>query len=240
MKKILLSIGAIVLTAAVATGVTMALYSDTETALGNTFAAGVLDLEINGESANTTARFSADNMAPGETYNAGCVTLSNAGTLDGVLSVMAGNLVSNDNTLTAPEIAAGDLDATEIDPTGYNANTGDGELWDQITVEFCLDNGTGSHTGNGICDWDDTIIKGFSSTQDDYSATYSIKTDTDLAAAKNYVLAAGSNVDFCAAVKFIDDASNSWWGGQGALSNNMAMSDDAQLDLTFGLTQIQN
>ena len=183
-------------------------------------------------------KFSAEGMLPGHSYDTGCVTLTNAGSIPGKLSVKVVNLVSNENGILDAEAAEGDTPGTEVDPTGYDANSGDGELWDQITVKMCLDDGAGSHTGNHKCDWDDTIIKGFSSTQDDYSSSYSIPVGTDLAASKDIILQPGESVDFCTAVKFIDDESNAWWGRQGSLTNNMAMSDDAQMDVVFGLTQV--
>jgi len=237
MKKVLTFVMALGLVALLVGGGFAAFFSDTETATDNVFTAGSLDLKVNGQNGDVTAHVKADNMKPGENYNAGCLTLKNSGSLPGVLSVKVSNLVSNENGMIEPESSDGDTSATEIDPTGYDANSGDGELWDQITVKLCLDDGTGAHTGNGQCDWDDTILKGFSSTQDDYSETYSINLDTDLADGMDYELGAGEAVDLCVDVKFIDDTSNSWWGAQGNLSNNMAMTDDALFDLELGLVQ---
>jgi predicted ribosomally synthesized peptide with SipW-like signal peptide len=239
MKKITIALAIIILVAGVALGVTGAVFSDTEKVENNIFAAGELNLKVNGQNGPLTAKFTSDDMKPGNTYNGGCVTLKNVGSMDGTVSVKINNLISHENGITDPESKDGDVSGTQIDPTGYNNNTGNGELWDQITIKACFDDGTGSHTGNGQCDWDDTILKGFSSTQDDYSATHSIKLDTDLAAGKNIVLNPGEKIDFCVGVKFIDDTSNSWWGGQGNLTNNMAMGDDAQFDVAFGLEQTQ-
>lgn len=215
-----------------------AIFSDTETVPGNTFTAGSIDLTVDGGNDPITAKFFADNMQPGKFYDGGCVELTNAGTLPGKLSVMVANLHSNENTLVEPEISDGDAVGVQVDLDGYNGNTGDGELWDQISIGFCLETGAGSHSRNGHCDWDDTRFKSPGSTNDDYSGTYSIKTNYDFAAAKNIILAPGQTVVFCTELRFVDDATNSWWGASAGMTNNQAMTDDAQLDFIFGLTQV--
>jgi len=241
-KELLIAILIISVVAALMGSGTFAVFHDTETITGSTFTAGILDLEINGENDPVSFHFEADLMQPGHTYNAGIVTVSNVGNVPGVLSVEVGNLVSDENGLYEPEISDGDTAGTEFDPTGYDANSGDGELWDQITVAIWIEGltygGAGSHNNNGQMDWDDTKLKSFSSTQDDYSSTYSIKLNTDLAAGKNIVLQPGESVTLGVMVKFIDDESNSWWGGQDGLTNNMALSDTASMDIIVGLTQL--
>jgi len=219
-----------------------AVFSDNETVAGNTFTAGSLDLEVDGANDPITAKFSADNMKPGKNYDGGCVTLTNVGSIPGVLSIKVNNLVSNENGMVEPEVSDGDLAGVEIDPTGYDNNAGDGELWDQIGLGFCIESGAGSHSSNGHCDWDDTRFRAPGSVADDYSSTYSIKTGYDYAASKNIVLQPGESAEFCTEVKFYDDATNYWWGGYFSggvkvLTNNMAMSDDAQVDFEFGLVQ---
>lgn len=237
MKKWFPILGSLVAIAALVGIGAFGVFSDTETAVDNTFTAGTLDLTVNGGDTPITMAFTTDNMSPGNTYDGGCVTLHNEGTIDGVLGVEVANLVSNENGLIEPEIDDGDSDGVEVDPDGYHGNTGDGELWDQITIGFCLEAGAGSHSSNGHCDWDDIRFKAPGSTNDDYSATYSIKTGYDYAASKNVVLGSGESVTLCTEVKFIDDTTNSWWGGSAGLTNNMAMSDDAMLDFVFSLVQ---
>ena len=215
-----------------------ALFSDTETVSANSFAAGSLDLTVDGENGPLTAKFSADNMQPGKFYDGGCVTLTNAGTLPGQLSVMVNNLVSNENDLVEPEISDGDAPGLEVDLDGYHGNTGDGELWDQISVGFCLDAGAGSHSTNNHCDWDDIRFKSPGSTNDDYSSYYSIKQNYDYAASKNIVLQPSESVVFCTELRFVDDATNSWWGGSAGMTNNQAMTDEALIDFIFGLSQL--
>ncbi len=237
--KIIKSLAIIVAVAAVVGGGTVSYFSDEVEVEGNTFSTGSLDLKVDDSDVTLTNKFNAEGMVPGKSYDTGCVTLRNAGTVAGKLVVKVANLVSNENGLLAPEIADGDSSGVEVDPTGYDQNNGDGELWDQITFKMCVESGAGPHATNKKCDWDDTILKSFSSTQDDYSSYYSIKQNYDYADNKNIIIEPGEEKSFCTAVKFIDDQTNSWWGAQGSLTNNMAMSDDAQLDLIFGLVQVQ-
>jgi predicted ribosomally synthesized peptide with SipW-like signal peptide len=222
MKKVLTFVMTLGLVALLVSAGFAAYFSDTETSTGNVFTAGSLDLRVNGQNGHVTAKVSASNMEPGQDYDAGCFTLKNSGSLPGVLTVEMTNLVSKENGRIEPERQAGDPGGQQYDPTGYNADTGDGELWDQITVKLWAGG---------------TVIKGFSSTQDDLSDTYSVDLDTDLAAGKNIELGSGETVDLCVAVRFIDDQSDMWWGSQGGLSNNMAMTDQALFDLVLGLKQ---
>lgn len=152
MRRILLGLLTIGLISVSVAGATRALFSDTERVLGNTFTAGSLDLKVNDQDEPIEFQFSAEGMVPGQEAHAGCVTLTNAGSIPGRLSLKVLNPISHENELLEPEQSDGDQPGQEIDPTGYDANDGDGELWDQITFQFCLDNGTGSYGGNGACD----------------------------------------------------------------------------------------
>lgn len=240
MKKVLLSLFVITAVATLAVGSTRALFSDTEDVLGNTVSAGSLDLTVNGENGEITYTFNAENMAPGNSYNGGCVDLENIGTLDGLLTVKVLNPVSNDNTEIEPELSSGDVAATEVDTSGYDANDGDGELWDQIATRIYLDTGAGSHTGNGSWDWDDTsIFSNYGTPGNDASSTYNLPLDEDLAADNAVTLAATENVSLCVDVHFIDDESSWWWGIMDGMNNNMAMTDDAVFDIELGLTQVE-
>ena len=216
-----------------------ALFSDTETATG-TFTAGSIDLELNNWD-TVTGTFYADNMAPGAVYDGGCVELTNAGSLPGKLTIMVDNLYSGENGTIEPEREVGDIPGTEVDVDSYDNNEGAGELWENISIGFCIDAGAGSHATNHHCDWDDIRFKSPGSTYDDYSSNYSIKVGFDYAEAKNIVLEPGETVTFCTEVGFWDSASNKFWGGSyGEDANNMAMTDDARLDFIFGLVQIDD
>lgn len=234
-----MSIMTIAFVLAVVAGGTLALFADTESSIGNTFTSGTLDLRVDNENGPLGAKFSTSNMVPGEKYHAGTVTLSNAGTVDGILTLMIDNPVSHENGILDAEADDGDLVDQEIDPSGYNANTGDGELWDQTTLRICLETGAGSHSTNNICDWDDTTLYNNEGTPgNDYSATYRLPIATDLAEDNHITLAAGDSVNLVVEVTFVDDQSNWWWGGMNGVTNNMAMSDDMVFDVIFGLKQV--
>lgn len=107
MIKILKSALMIVAVGAIATSATGAYFSDSESVVGNTFAAGSIDLQI-GEGA--TLPISAPNLAPGQSSQ-GKITLTNAaGSLDGDLDITFANLVQSENGIIEPEAAAGDYE----------------------------------------------------------------------------------------------------------------------------------
>jgi len=105
MKRILLSLLTIITVGTLATvATTQALFSDTETSEGNTFAAGKLDLEL-GE--GTPLPFSLADLAPGDS-GTGKVTLTNvAGSLDGDLDVKISNFIQYENGIIEPELNPG-------------------------------------------------------------------------------------------------------------------------------------
>ena len=67
MKRIILSLVTIVTVAAIATGATVAYFSDTETSNSNTFAAGTLDLKVDNQDDPNIVRVTLNNMKPGQT-----------------------------------------------------------------------------------------------------------------------------------------------------------------------------
>ena len=117
MKKITFSILSIVLVTVLAAGATFSAFIDEEVSEDNTFATGNLDLTVDGENGPFSLLFETENMVPGNTYSAGCVELTNAGSTDGVLTLEASNLVSNENGLVEPEETDGDTAGTEVDPS---------------------------------------------------------------------------------------------------------------------------
>ncbi len=240
MRKILLSLLTIGLVVTATAGATRAQFTDTEISTSNTFSTGSLDLQINQQNGPFTMLFSANNMEPGKTYSGGCVTLTNVGSMPGRLALKVQNPVSNENGEFEPELSDGDMIGVEVDPTSYDGNVGDGELWDQLATRFFLDTGAGSHTNNGVWDWDDkTLYSNFGTPGNDCTGYYKMAVDTDLASSANYVLEPQASVRFCTDVHFISKPGDGWdWGHWGSLTNNMAMSDDAQFDLVFGLTQV--
>jgi len=211
-------------------------FFDTETSSGDQATAGVLDLKVKGSGWNDDPEvktLSFENMIPGE-----CRTeifqLKNTGTTDGVFSLKVMNPCSLEVTLEEPEKTDGDT-WSEIDPSGYDANDGSGELWDQCCMAFFIDDAYGQ--SNGQKDWNDTSIWSDMGTPGlDYSATYCIPLDTDLTNG-GIVIPAGEKLMLGVQVKFVDDSTNWWWGGMNGVTNNMAMSDKMTFDMEFGLYQ---
>lgn len=104
MRKILLSFITIVAVSVAVVKGTQALFSDTETSAGNSFAAGKLDLELEEEA---PLPFSVSDVVPGQS-GTGKVTLTNvAGSIPGQLSISWTKTIDDDNDLIEPEINPG-------------------------------------------------------------------------------------------------------------------------------------
>lgn len=91
-KKILISLSVIGIAAAIAIGGTIAYFSDTETSENNTFAAGTMDLDIDGDDIAVQTMNLLD-KAPGDSGTANA-TLKNSGSLDGELDVVMGTVTN--------------------------------------------------------------------------------------------------------------------------------------------------
>ena len=238
MKKQILS--SILLIGAVASfmgAATFAIFSDTEVLTENTFTAGSLDLKINDQDDPLSFQFSADDMIPGNEYNAGTITLKNVGMIDGSLTVMVSNPISHENGLLEPEIDAGDSAGTEVDLTGYDANDGNGELWDQCKMKLYFD-----INSDGVMAWNEPLIydgpMGL-----DMTSYYSIPLDTNLWTPNHGfdgILGPGETVDLGLYVTFLDDQGSPFTTQPqyNGMTNNQAMTDDMQFDLIIGLEQI--
>ncbi len=111
MKRILLSLAMIVLASSVGVGATRAYFSDTETSVGNTIAAGTLDLKVGGQDGAAVAHMTLTNIVPATpwtTQRGQGFHLTNAGTVPGTVTATVKNLVNNENGCNAPEVVAGD------------------------------------------------------------------------------------------------------------------------------------
>lgn len=89
--------------ASLVVGATRAYFSDTETSTGNTFAAGTLDLNVDGGNTNVV-KFTVTDMKPGDTQT-GTWTLRNAGSIAGYLDLHSIAQVHGAGTTTEPELA---------------------------------------------------------------------------------------------------------------------------------------
>lgn len=133
MLKILKSLVVVVAVAAVATSATGAYFSDTETSTGNSFTAGTLDLNVDGQNTNVV-KFNLTDVRPGNQPTA-TYTLANAGSINGYLDLENISIVDTENSCTEPEVQAGDLTCTDpgagelssvLGLTMYWDNDGDG------------------------------------------------------------------------------------------------------------------
>lgn len=105
MQKILLSILTISLVIVIGVTATRAYFSDTETSTGNSFAAGTMNLKLNGND-SVTATWAMSNMKPGDSVSA-TINLTNMGSINAD-HVEIGSVV---NTITdATPLAAIPLD----------------------------------------------------------------------------------------------------------------------------------
>ncbi len=215
----------IMVIAAAMIGGSLANFHDSEVCAGNTFTAGSLDLEVNGQSGVCVPWTSASNMAPGNTYFSGFKTLANAGTIDGELNVTIQNLMCHENGVLPPEAAAGDSVGTQLDPDGFSQEGGYGELWDQITFSLVIDD------GDGVRNWKDTTMYLYP----DESGYYSIPVDSPIQLDSDFQ--AGESMDFGIEVTFIDDQNTAYGWILDGVPNNAAMGDSISLDLNFQLTQ---
>ena len=157
MKKILVSLIALILVLGLVGGGSFASFSDTETSLGNTFTAGTLDLEgtvtqvVTAGSGDVTFDNEGGNfawivtdVAPGSAGK-DVWTLTNIGSLPGDLSFTVSSIINNDNDLTEPE--------SDVDTTGGN---GEGELganvnvvlWIDLNASGSMDSGESLYTGD--------------------------------------------------------------------------------------------
>jgi len=263
-RRVLVSLMIVAFAMAAIGAGTFALYSDTETSASNTFTAGTLDLTVDGADEPLPMVWDADNMVPGGVYDGGVVEVRNNGSVAGKVTLEVANVVSNENGLLEPERtwtldpigpvnnSGQDLDGVQVDPTGFNQNGGDGELWDQMGLHFYVDtSGTGGQSGppNGKFDWWEPVI--FSSAALDMTtgSAYYIPLNTNLFPADHgfdEVLEPGESFKIGLLYRFFNDNASIMnsqpqfgirAGQPSGLNNNMAMSDDAVFDIKFGLVQ---
>jgi hypothetical protein len=243
-----LVLGVVVLLAIGITGA-FARLNDPEIVPGNTFTAGSIDLTVDGQSGSIKASFNADNMDPmldGESgddaeVKGGCVALANVGSVPGLLSVRVLRPVSHEDSVWEPEADAGDSAGVQVDPSfsdSVNDNGGNGELWDQLAFQFCLD---GNNDGACEADADDTLIySNYGHPGSDYSTTYNLPLGDDLASGDGIILAPGDSRVFCTDAVWVGDTTDWWWWDAGlGYTNNVAMSDDAEFDIEFALRQVE-
>jgi predicted ribosomally synthesized peptide with SipW-like signal peptide len=129
MKKILTSLVMILMVAAVATGATVAQFSDTETSYSNTFTAGTLDLKVDDQDDPLVVHITRTNLKPYPPWShsyGGQWALKNAGSVPGTFSMEIRNIKNYENTCNEPEV--GD--------TTCGVGTDQGELGGQMFAKW--------------------------------------------------------------------------------------------------------
>ena len=108
-----------------------AFLNDTETSSGNTFTAGVIDLEVGGIGTST---LNVTGMSVGSQVNAGWGSwdVENVGSINGILNISNITLTNYENVRLEPEVDAGD-------PTAGNPGAGNGELQNVLNIRIFLD-----------------------------------------------------------------------------------------------------
>jgi predicted ribosomally synthesized peptide with SipW-like signal peptide len=136
MHKILLSVMTIGLVTVFMGAGVYALFSDTETAAGNTFTAGTLNLKV-GAADPCTETINIGSLKPTDAANAASWLVHNLGTMSGSLDITIGAITNNENTITEPEAAAGDV------------TTPAGELGGLLKTAFWMDSDKGGTWTSG-------------------------------------------------------------------------------------------
>ncbi len=219
MKKIAgLVIGISVVIALVMTG-TFAYFSDTETAVDNTFTAGTLDLKV-GDDDPTTETIIVDDVEPDGSGTADTWLVQNTGTIDGDLSIEIGTIVNNENTRSEVEEDAGDT----------TDGTTSGELGGLLEVAFWMD-----------VDKDSTWSDGDYYLPSDSATEVAWTTGTTLPTAA-YDILDDYDSDSWTDVQNIGGPAEAGnfrveWKWTSGSDDNQAQSDDCVFDITFDLEQ---
>lgn len=230
LKKIILSVFTILAVSTVVFTTTLAQFSDEETSTANTYTSGNLNLQVNG--ADAILPFSVSDLTPGHTKGSPTYTLTNTGSLPGVVTLKVKNVKSLENNLIEPEESANDAYGTRLDPDNFTIAQGDGELLDQLYFRFWVDDTPGLRPA--AFDWQDTKWEGYP----DESSHYSMPVNADLFNGKNVILNPGATLYFGSTAKFIDDLDASYAWILDGIANNAAMDDSVEFDIFIGLKQV--
>lgn len=138
MKSILISFMTMALVGALIGGGIYAYFSDTESSAGNTFTAGTLDLQVDGENPWTSTAVTISDMEPGLAATPVDITCENAGNLPGDLYMRITSVTDTGQTINEPECVAEGGSWTS--PSGpCNGNTPVDDISTQITFSCQVD-----------------------------------------------------------------------------------------------------
>ena len=216
MKKILISLMIIPLVLALMGAGVYALFSDTEAATGNTFTAGTLNLQV-GSADPCTDKVTLSNIKPSDANTAATWLVKNLGSLAGSLDITVGAITNNENSITEPEAAAGDV------------TTPGGELGGLLKVAFWMDADKGGTWTSG-----DYYLKS------DGTKVVWASGSTLPAAAYDLVNSYPHTWSGVQAVAATTDAGNfrvEYDFPDGGAGDNVAQGDSCVFDITFVLNQ---
>ncbi|HYF05823.1 MAG TPA: TasA family protein [Patescibacteria group bacterium] len=160
MKKIIASISIIAAAGSLAAGGTFALFSDSESSTGNSFAAGTLNLTFNGQDgAAVTPLFSLTNLKPSDTGTTNIV-LANTGSVAGTSITASISGATFTGTCTEPEV---NDDAGNADDCAVVASDEDSDLTNELDESVAVsitDLGADALPGGAGADEDTVVATG--------------------------------------------------------------------------------
>ena len=216
MKRVLISLMIIALVMALMGAGVYALFSDTETASNNTFTAGTLNLQV-GAADPCTEAINISSIKPTSTGNAATWLVKNLGSLSGNLDITVGAITNNENTITEPETAAGDV------------TTPGGELGGLLKVAFWMDadKSGGWTSGDYYLKSDGTKVSWVSGTTLPAAAYDILNNYPHTWSSVQGVTASSDAGNFYIEYNFPD----------GGSTDNVAQGDSCVFDITFTLNQ---
>lgn len=211
MKKILISLMAILLAVGVVGAGAMAYFSDTETSAGNTLTAGTLDLKVGGstfEDDPNVKHVTLTNVKPDDTIYL-YWTLKNVGTVPGQPSIKFANIVNYENGQNEPEAL---IDATSGDLQG--------ELGSFLYVLMKWRQGAGA--------WQEIKMVMYGHTKlDNLSGPYGLGEN------------GGPPIPVLNQNDEVEIQLRPWWDGRYSTpADNKAQSDSVEFDVIFQLNQV--
>lgn len=140
-RKVLTGLGTIGVAGAAAGAGTMAYFSDTEESTGNTVSAGTLDLTPGASSDGGSFSIAVSGLVPDDSgQEVGYLNLTNDGSIDGLLDYEITGWTDHENGLVGGE--------GDVDGSGGNPGTGNGELSNVLEIQAYVDRSPGDGNRN--------------------------------------------------------------------------------------------
>lgn len=224
MKKILISLVIIGIISAVIGGGVHATFSDIETATGNTFTSGTLNMQV-GSLDPCTQKVTLTSIKPNDSVTAATWLMTNLGSLNGSLNITLSAITNNENVVNSVEVAAGESPSNTV-----------GELGQLITVAFWMDvdkNGSWSSGDYYLASGGTKVTWASGTTLPpaayDFLNNYSGKTWANVQTINGTADAGNFHIEY--------NFPNNGGGIPGNLADNRAQSDSCVFDITFVLNQ---